>query len=47
MTVRSSLYRLARILGDIQAAKRGPQAMARRYLRKRALRAVGGKINKL
>jgi hypothetical protein len=33
---RSSLYRDARLLGDLQAASRGPLSFSRRYARRRA-----------
>ena len=39
MTLRSSLYRAARLLGDVQAAQRGPASLARRMVRKRVYRA--------
>lgn len=37
MTVRGVLYRSARILGDVQAAVRGPAPLVKRLVRKRAL----------
>lgn len=44
---RAAAYRFARISGDVIAVSRGPGAMVRRYLRRRILRAAGGKVNKL
>ena len=38
--VRSDLYRAARLLGDAQAIRRGPKAMARREARKIAYRSL-------
>lgn len=45
--VRSFLYDLARLLGDIQAASRGPQAIAKRMARRAAGKAVGKALWKL
>lgn len=42
---RSSLYRLARIIGDVQAIRRGPRAVMTRLGRKFALRKTGTWIN--
>ncbi len=38
---RSALYRLARLLGDLQAARRGPKALAKRMVRKALWRKLG------
>ncbi len=38
-SLRSQLYRDARILGDVDAASRGPGAYAKRYARRGAYRA--------
>jgi len=38
--MRRFLYNLARLLGDVQAVSRGPEAMAKRVARKAAGRAV-------
>lgn len=38
---RRSLYRWARILGDLSAAMGGPTSYAKRYARKRAYRYSG------
>ena len=38
MTARSLLYRLARAMGDAQAASRGPASYGRRVVRKSAYR---------
>jgi hypothetical protein len=32
--IRSGLYRLGRVLGDVQAVERGPKAVERRVLRR-------------
>jgi len=37
-SLRSQLYRTARILGDLDAASRGPSAYGRRVVRKAAYR---------
>lgn len=38
---RSVLYAAARILGDVQAVKKGPQAVAKRIVRKQAFKLFG------
>lgn len=38
MSARSLLYRAARFLGDVQAASKGPTALAKRIARKAAYR---------
>lgn len=43
---RSAAYRFARILGDVQAARRGPTAVAKRQVRRRVLRKSAGWINR-
>jgi len=40
--MRGLLYRLARLLGDVNAVQRGPRAAVRRAVRKAALRGFGG-----
>lgn len=42
VTLRSALYRLARLLGDLNALQRGPRAVAKRIMR-RALGQAAGK----
>ena len=44
---RSSLYRTARIMGDLEAIAKGPKAMARRAGRRAAGRSFGGLLRKL
>ncbi len=44
---RSNLYRTARFLGDVQAVRRGPQAIIKRSLRKALLRAFGRGVNRI
>lgn len=44
---RSSLYRLARFLGDLQAVSRGPRGIAKRVERRALGRAAGRLINRL
>lgn len=39
---RHLLYRSATVLGDLSAARRGPAAMGKRLVRKRAHRVTGG-----
>jgi hypothetical protein len=45
--LRSLLYWLARLLGDYQAIRKGPSAMARRYARKVTGRQAGKLLRKL
>lgn len=40
MTARSALYRAARLLGDAEAARRGPAAYGKRRVRRMAYRGV-------
>jgi hypothetical protein len=40
-SLRSQLYRSARIMGDVEALSKGPAAYGRRVVRKRAYRAGG------
>lgn len=40
--LRRLLYQGARVLGDYQAAKRGPASMVKRQVRRRAHRITGG-----
>ena len=47
MSTRSLLYLLARLIGDIQAARRGPRAMFLRLGRKAVLREVGRTLNRI
>jgi hypothetical protein len=39
--IRSMLYALARVLGDIQAVRRGPDAVAKRLARHSAGKVTG------
>lgn len=41
-SLRSELYRDARILGDIDAISKGPTAYAKRYVRRRTYAHVNG-----
>lgn len=45
-SVRRALYRLASILGDINALRRGPVAIGKRLVRKAATKAAGRAINR-
>jgi hypothetical protein len=45
--IRSVLYKTASILGDVQAVRKGPAAMAKRAARKAAGRGFGSFMNKL
>jgi hypothetical protein len=40
-SLRRNLYRTARLLGDVQAAQRGPAAYAKRVVRKSVYRQSG------
>jgi hypothetical protein len=44
-SLRSLLYRTARLIGDVNAISRGPRATAKRIERKTLLRIMGGFIN--
>lgn len=45
--LRSWLYWAARLLGDVNAIQRGPEAIARRLVRKAAGRQFGKLLRKL
>lgn len=45
--VRGSLYNLARLLGDISAASKGLDAMAKRLARRAAGKATGRALGRL
>lgn len=45
-SLRGRLYDGARFLGDVNAVSRGPGAIARRLVRKVALRKGGGAVNR-
>jgi hypothetical protein len=45
--MRNLLYALARLLGDLNAISRGPEAIARRVVRKSLYRTLFGWINRL
>jgi len=47
MSIRSLLYALARLMGDLNAIQRGPNAMFKRVVRKAALRTTSRAVNKL
>jgi len=40
MSLRALLYRLASLLGDLNAVKKGPQAIAKRIVRKAVYRRL-------
>ena len=40
-SLRSQLYRSARILGDVEALSKGPAAYGKRVVRKKAYRSSG------
>lgn len=50
-TVRSALYRAARDLGNVQAARGGPASYGRRFVRRKVYRATnkvtGGFLRRL
>lgn len=41
MSIRSLLYRLASLLGDINAVRKGPDAVAKRIVRKAIYKRIG------
>jgi len=45
--LRSYLYLLARLIGDFQAARRGPRAIMLRIGRKAVLREAGRTVNRI
>ena len=45
--VRRSLYRDARLLGDVEALSKGPRAVERRILRRWIWRIVGRLLRKV
>lgn len=47
MTLRSFLYFLARLLGDITAIRRGPKAVLKRQVRKALMKTAGTAVNSL
>lgn len=47
VSIRSLLYALARLLGDVNAVTRGPAAIGKRIVRKAAYRAGARGIEKL
>ncbi len=46
-SARSQLYRAARDLGDVQAARKGPSGVARRVVRRKVYRSVNGPLGRL
>jgi hypothetical protein len=44
---RSSLYRWARLLGDVEAAGKGPKSYGRRLVRKAVYRRTNGQTRRL
>ena len=46
-SLRSQLYRSARLLGNVQAAERGPGAYVRRTVRRKVYRKANGLLGKL
>lgn len=46
-TLRGSLYRAARLLGDVQAVSKGPAATGRRIVRKQAYATWNGLLGGL
>ena len=45
-TTRSQLYRMARDLGDLQAARRGPSAYSKRVVRRAAYRTLNRQLGR-
>ncbi len=46
-SLRSELYRDARLLGDVQAASRGPGPYARRYVRRKVYTRTNAATNSI
>jgi hypothetical protein len=46
-SLRSQLYRAARDLGNVQAARKGPSGIARRVVRREAYRSVNRPLGRL
>lgn len=44
---RGFFYQLARLLGDVNAVVKGPEAIAKRYGRKMLYKTFGKEVNKL
>ncbi|WP_165274978.1 hypothetical protein [Thermotoga sp. Ku-13t] len=44
---RSFFYALARLIGDVQAVRRGPRAVAKRLARRAAWKAAGRAMRKI
>lgn len=47
MNLRRAAYRSAAVLGDLSAASKGPAAMGKRLVRKRAHRVTGGATQRM
>lgn len=47
MNIRSWLYTVARLMGDVNAISRGPKAVVKRQVRKAALKATGRLLRRL
>ena len=45
--MRSTLYLLARLLGDVNAIRRGPKAMGKRIIRKAVYRQTARLLRKV
>jgi len=45
--IRKALYRTGSMLGDVEAARRGPVALGKRELRKVAYRGVNRELRKV
>lgn len=46
-SLRSQLYRAARDLGNVQAARKGPTGLAKRVVRRKVYRSVNGPLGRL
>jgi hypothetical protein len=46
-SLRSQLYRAARDLGNVQAARKGPEGLAKRVVRRKVYRSVNGPLGRL
>ena len=47
MKLRSQLYRIARLLGDLEALRKGPRAFLARQVRKSLIKATNKRINRI
>ena len=46
MSVRQWLYRIASLIGDFNAARKGPEAIVKRIVRKAAYKTASKELNR-